>query len=163
MGVRRREGGLCLRLGEPPPTPPNLSLPTAAAAVPSLTQLSYAAGEGVVKLFSRIDEWLETKHWFTLLLPQPFPDEVTQLGPRLSRVCCSTALTPCWCPLSLPLIRLSLTDSRATGAGQAHGQHQGAVHAGGAGAGRLLSLMGGQWTSDLSPEGLIRTLPPTSL
>jgi len=39
-------------------------------------QLSYGAGSAVVNAFAAIDEWLETKRWFSTLVPQPFPSEV---------------------------------------------------------------------------------------
>ena len=39
-------------------------------------QATYTAGSGVVNAFAAVDEWLESRHWFTALVPQPFPAEV---------------------------------------------------------------------------------------
>jgi hypothetical protein len=38
---------------------------------------SYAAGSVVVSLFSRVDQWLEDRRFFTMLLPTMIPLEVT--------------------------------------------------------------------------------------
>jgi hypothetical protein len=39
-------------------------------------QVSYAAGSAVVRLFSRVDRWLEQRRFFSALLPQALPKEV---------------------------------------------------------------------------------------
>lgn len=39
-------------------------------------KLSYATGSAVVQLFSRIDQWLEQKRFFSALLPEAMPLEV---------------------------------------------------------------------------------------
>lgn len=50
----------------PPPPPPK--------------QVSYGVGSAVVNVFAAIDDWLEKKHWFTTLVPQPFPSEVMDVS-----------------------------------------------------------------------------------
>jgi hypothetical protein len=40
------------------------------------SQASYAAGSAVVRLFSRVDRWLEERRFFSALLPQALPKEV---------------------------------------------------------------------------------------
>jgi hypothetical protein len=67
-------------------------------APPCRTQLTYAAGSAVVKLFSRVDEWLESRHWFTLLLPQPLPSEVWDATTgRITGQCRQVRVRACAC------------------------------------------------------------------
>eukprot|EP00879_Flechtneria_rotunda_P018613 GHRR01019531.1.p1 GENE.GHRR01019531.1~~GHRR01019531.1.p1 ORF type:complete len:370 (+),score=88.15 GHRR01019531.1:229-1338(+) len=51
-----------------------------------LGKVSYAAGSIIVRVFSRVDKWLEQVHWFSALLPNALPAEVldTKTGSIMS-------------------------------------------------------------------------------
>lgn len=65
--------------------------------VPLMLQVTYGLGSAVVNVFARVDEFLETKRWFTTLVPPPIPSEVFDASTGSMKGECRQVRTPGVC------------------------------------------------------------------